>query len=131
MKKYIAILLLSFSGSAFADSFSCIGEKGAGVVFGKGIDITSQTYDASSRKFIHSNAKGKWQLFKYGEDKPFFDECTNTENGMRCELSGDPGFGFFNHFEYGTFTLQFYRAKNNDIEQGIEAILIAGKCLRI
>ena len=92
MNKYITILLLAFSGSAFSDSFSCIGERGAGVVFGEGIDITSQAYDA---------------------------------------VSGDPGFGFFNHFEYGTFTLQFYRAKNNDIAQGIEAIFLAGKCSRI
>jgi hypothetical protein len=131
MNKYITILLLAFSGSAFSDSFSCIGERGAGVVFGEGIDITSQAYDASSRKFIHSNQTGKWRLFKYGEDKPFFDECANTKNGMRCGLSGDPGFGFFNHFEYGTFTIQFYRAKNNDIAQGIEAIFLAGKCSRI
>jgi hypothetical protein len=71
MNKYIAILLLLFSGSVFAESYLCIAEEGAGVSYNPVMGtFDSTTYDVSDQKFILSDTNGKWEVKKFGRDVP-------------------------------------------------------------
>ena len=51
MKKYIAILLLAFSGSAFAESYLCIADKATGFAFQDG-DWASNEFNVGDEKYI-------------------------------------------------------------------------------
>ena len=69
MNKYIAFLLLAFSGSVYAEQYLCIAEAGAGVSFNKKTNsFESKTYDVSSQKFILSNNSGKWVVKNFGSE---------------------------------------------------------------
>ena len=51
MKKYIVILLLAFSGSAFAESYLCIADKATGFAFQDG-DWVSNEFNVGDEKYI-------------------------------------------------------------------------------
>jgi len=68
MSKYIAILLLAFSGSVFAETYLCIVEAGDGVSFDKKTSsLDSQVYADSSKEFVLSNDSGKWVVKRFGQ----------------------------------------------------------------
>ncbi|MDH3630372.1 MAG: hypothetical protein OER98_04560 [Gammaproteobacteria bacterium] len=127
----IAILLLAFSGSLFAESYLCIGEKGAGVNFGNGITISSTEYDMSNQKYILSNRTGEWRLYRFGSEVSVFRECIESTTVMTCRVPNDPDVGFFTRHDYGTFRMLYYTGKNDDPEQGIVMTIMAGKCSKI
>ena len=58
MKKYVAILLLTFSGTAIGETNLCLPEAGAGVVYKNENSVKSyegKIYDVSTGKFIQTN----------------------------------------------------------------------------
>jgi len=93
MNKYIAILLLTFSGSAFAKSYVCISD--AVVAISHNYDDSSvdtpKTYDPKLHRFILTNNSGDWILKSMDSDFVLFHKCISE---YVCESISS--FGGFN-----------------------------------
>ena len=126
MNKYVVILLLAFSGSAFAESYLCISEAAGGVrekfSLGKinGLAYTTDT------KWVVRNESGSWLVTEYGRTAPSFDYCNiDTVNTIRC---GDHvGQVFYYHIDSGTYDTYMIRFSESYIDHVIER----GRCTKI
>ena len=69
MNKYLAILLLVFSGSAFAESYLCIAEAAGGVrSFINSNKMKGSSYDAGGAKWIVTGNNKDWEIKLFGTD---------------------------------------------------------------
>ena len=123
MNKYITIILLAFSGSAFAETYLCIAEAGAGVSANESnTKFDAQVYDVSVFKFILSNSDGKWIVKDFGSEQIWL----TCESAFICRtLPNSPtSFGGY-----------FLRSNKNDFtaswSQGGESLIVAGRCSKI
>jgi hypothetical protein len=133
MKQYISILLLTFPGSAIAESYLCIAEEAAGVRDYLEIDKKEALiFDVSKRKWIIKKSEmrgweGKWQLFEFGDDFPTFINCdSKIHTSFNCHnASTDEHFQFFSdHGSYNAFTW-------NDSKTYREYVVELGRCTKI
>jgi hypothetical protein len=101
MKLYIGILLLAFSGSAFADAYLCIPEAAAGVShnYKTYSDVTAKIYNTND-KYVLTNSSGKWVLKRHGEDKVYFSNCLSE---YHCNNGEYYGGSFLRSAEGGIF----------------------------
>lgn len=130
MNKYIAILFLVFSGSAFAESYFCAAEKGAGIVEWESGNTEAQIFDVSSQKYILTDSNGSWVVKHFGMDIILFDRCTA---GFHCDRSGEDFAGFFSFIKSrGTFTAYGINGPRNSNEsQDFYYFVAIGRCSKI
>ena len=94
MNKYIPILLLAFSGSAFAETYLCVASAGSGVLENDKGEIIARIYNVEDEK---------WLVKKLGVDLAHFNSCGTFPTGLQCEYT-DGWAGFFHLQTYnGTY----------------------------
>ena len=89
MKKYIAILLLAFSGLAFGESYLCIADKATGFAFQEG-EWASTNFNVGDEKYIlreRSNEEIENTKEFIESIKEVFKEIENDSEGL--ELGTD------------------------------------------
>ena len=130
MNKYIAILLLVFSGSAFADSYLCIGEEAGGVRK----DMQSRKYkglvlNAKDSKWVVTNEEdagalmeGHWVVKVFSDGGLYFYNCEND----LYSSEDDPFSMSCSSVRRGSFELYFKKSGDGAYEAG-EYIAIINK----
>ena len=129
MKKYIAILLLTFSGSAFAEAYLCIPEAAAGIRYNPKNDsyYKAVLFDPDQYKFIQSNSSGKWTVKTFELDATAYEYC---ETKFYCLRSKDNIGDYFIRFNANQFEALLSSITN--LETGAaNKILYMGKCSKI
>ena len=126
MNKYIAIILLTFSGSAFAEAYLCIAEEGAGVSINRTNNtFASNIYDVSGEKYVHSNSSGEWTVTKFG-DEEIWMPCTTQ---FYCAPPKAVGTYFFRDSE-NFFTASWMTIATSPHLVSTD-ITVAGRCSQI
>ncbi len=123
MKIYIAILLLAFSGSAFADSYLCVAEVGAGIVEEES-KIRAKVFDVSDAKWIITNESGKWVVKQLGQEFANFDIC---DSHFHCEAST----GWAGYFRFYSKALKFEAVTFGLVNDNASRALQMGSCSKI
>ena len=127
MNKYIAILLLALSGSAFAETYLCIAEAGTGVSFNKSNNtFNAQVYDVSRHKFILSNGSGIWGVKFFGKENLFLP-CFSE---FSCYLDEGAYGGHFSKNRDNTFEATWSIIWDSDSNVS-ESITVMGRCSKI
>ena len=126
MNKYIAILLLTFSGSAFAETYLCTAEAGAGVSFDKKTSsFDSRVYNVSSEEFVLSNNSGKWVVKRFGQEKVWLP----CQTEFVCERQDGSYAGHFIKYDNSNFTaMWFVTHSDTDVS---EDVTMRGRCSKI
>ncbi len=129
MKKHIAILLLVFSGSAFADAYLCIPQAAAGISYNYKLNNNYQSskFDENQIKFLQTNESGKWIVKLLEFDVTHFRFCETEYYCLRSEDSVGDYFIRTNKMQFeavisGVTNLQTGTA---------DRILYMGKCSKI
>ena len=128
MRKYFYITFLSlFSAAISAETYLCIGEKGAGISnTGQKIQ-EAEIYDMSKVKLILSNSTGKWILKNHGGGPTSLDACVN-EN--LCLASNGMFGGSFVKNKLNVFTYHLFETDMND-KNTVADYLVKGLCSEI
>ncbi len=87
MNKYIAILLLAFSGLAFAESYLCVAAAGSGVLENDKGEIIARIYNVEDEKWVVTDESGQWVVKKLGMDLAYFDSCDAVPTSLHCEYT--------------------------------------------
>ena len=123
MKIYIAILLLAFSGSAFADSYLCVAEVGAGIVEEES-EMRAKVFDVSDAKWIITNESGKWVVKQFGREFAHYDSC---DSQFHCEASA----GWAGYFRFYSKALKFEAVTFGLVNDNASRALQMGSCSKI
>jgi len=143
MNKYIAILLLAFSGSAFADPWLCITEHAAGIVFENGKWLSARiAVDDSIEKYIVRKLKKSdtysdthaYAVFPFGKDYSLFNCASRpTDDGKMICLGG----GSNSTFNFSNITGRFVATyadgywRDLDDENSDTPLVTIGRCSKI
>lgn len=122
MARIIALILLTVSNFAYAESYLCIAEAGAGVEHG-GKAIYAAVYDVSDKKYIQTNEGGKWVVKELGNETPIFDKCSTSSFCERKEMYG----GTFIRSSDGVFTIVWLAGNNVTVTMYVAK----GRCSKI
>ena len=91
MIRLFSLALIAISNFAYAESYLCIAEAGAGIEHDFK-EMHAALYNVSSRKYINTNEGGKWIVKELGNETPITDECHS--DGDFCQskaIQGDDG----------------------------------------
>ena len=128
MNKYIAIILLAFTGPAYAETYLCIAEAGAGVSYDKGKHtFGSQTYDVSTIKLIQSNNSGEWVAKAFGDEDIWLD-CASEFMCRTVPEVPQAYSGYFWRKSENKFVASWSTTRDSGVR---EAITVWGRCSKI
>jgi len=129
MNKYIAILLLAFSGTVFAESYLCIPEAAAGISYNyKQLNnYQSHKFNEDQYKFLQTNESGKWIVKIYELGVAHYQNC---ESEYYCTPSEDTAGDFFLRGKDNQFQALFSAVTNLDTGSA-NMVLYLGTCSKI
>lgn len=122
MARLFALALVAISNFAYAESYLCIAEAGAGVEHGTN-GIHAALYDVSENKYINTNESGEWVVKELGNETPIFDMCTSPRFCQRKEMYG----GTFIRGVDGVFTIVWLTGN----KENLTMIVAKGRCSKI